>query len=213
MPCAMPPWLWPWTSIGFTARPQSIVDRRTSDDFDNSGLGIHLHFTHGAGVCERRKAHDLIANADQRSSQISRKVISKGQRQPLQRGRRSGRFLSRQNAAGQARHPLRQPRASRRSCVPSRQSRRRPWPSPILRAASIAPMPNRRPIRPGWWDDLRSAGRVWRELHPSRTPDFSRIGAHARLLSGGSRHGQRVPSMAPLSSVRSDIWRKSLALV
>jgi hypothetical protein len=38
---------------------------------------VDLHFADGAGVCERRKAHDLIGNSDQRPSQIGREVIRK----------------------------------------------------------------------------------------------------------------------------------------
>lgn len=26
IPCAMPPWLWPWINIGLTARPQSSIE-------------------------------------------------------------------------------------------------------------------------------------------------------------------------------------------
>ncbi len=55
-------------------RPATIVNRRILDDFDEPGLRVDLHFAHGAGVCERRKAHDLIGNPDQRPSQIAREV-------------------------------------------------------------------------------------------------------------------------------------------
>src|SRR4051812_36872420 len=72
----MPPWLWPWISIGFTA-PAAIINRGISDDLDHAGFRINLHLTNRTDVGKGWNVHDLIGYPDQRPAQIVRSPFAK----------------------------------------------------------------------------------------------------------------------------------------
>ena len=72
----MPPWLWPWISIGFTARPQSSTDAYRATSTRPVSGSTSTSQGDGTGIGVGWDAHRFVRHPHQRSAQIARDAVA-----------------------------------------------------------------------------------------------------------------------------------------